>query len=96
MPAPRHLIPKNLVPNVLSFRSADARINDSPARAIFKQPEIDVVEGEGQWHAQPLNLVDDTQRLAVGRPGVEFVFDAHALNGRTGGAKNRAAMQLLR
>ena len=39
-------------------------VDDRPARTVFEQPQIDMVEREGEGHAQPLHARGDRQRLA--------------------------------
>jgi hypothetical protein len=41
------------LPQTLGLLVVDAGIDDRPAGAVVDQPEIDVVEREGQRHAQP-------------------------------------------
>jgi len=39
-------------------------VSTATSRAILEQPQIDVVEGEGQRHAQPLDAGRDDRRGA--------------------------------
>ena len=55
---------KDPFPQLLGLRHRVAGVDDRPAGAVFEQPQIDVVEREGQRHAQPVHAGGDRQRLA--------------------------------
>lgn len=44
---------KDLLPQRARGVGPQAAIDDSPAGPILEQPQIDMFEGERQWHAQP-------------------------------------------
>ena len=52
------------LPRFLGFRQGEAAIDDRPARPVVEQPQIDVVEREGQLHAQPQHAGRDRDQLA--------------------------------
>ena len=58
---------EDLLPKRGRLRAGIAAIDDGPARAVFEQPQIDVVEREGQRHPQPQDAGGD--RMKVGRSG---------------------------
>src|SRR6266702_5789502 len=43
---------------------AEARVDEREALAVGEDPEVDVVEGEGQRHADPPHALGDGNRLA--------------------------------
>jgi hypothetical protein len=55
---------ENLVPMRRRLLSGEAAIDDGPAGAVLEQPQIDVVEREGQRHAQPADPRRDRYHLA--------------------------------
>jgi hypothetical protein len=55
---------KDPSPQFLGLRHRITGVDDRPARAVFEQPQIDVVEREGQRHAQPPHPGGDRQGLA--------------------------------
>lgn len=50
---------KNLFPTRAGFIIGNAAVDDGPARAIFQQPQIDMIERKGQLHAQPKHARGD-------------------------------------
>ena len=54
---------KDSLPQLLGWRHRIAGIDDRPTRAVFEEPQIDVVEREGERHAQPVHTRGDRQGL---------------------------------
>jgi hypothetical protein len=48
---------KYLSPDVPALVRINTGIDNDPATSITEQPEVDVVEREGQWHTQPGNVI---------------------------------------
>jgi hypothetical protein len=48
----------------LDVVEVEAGVDDGPAVLFLEQPEVDVVQLEGQRHAQPAHAGRDLQRLA--------------------------------
>jgi hypothetical protein len=53
-------------PALLDRIEREAGIDDRPAGAILEQPEVDVVEREGQRHPQPVDPGRNGEDLAGG------------------------------
>jgi hypothetical protein len=65
---------EHLLPLRLRFVAGDAAVDHRPAlaavEAVAQQPEVDVVEGEGQRHAHPAHAGSDLEGGAGGRERV--------------------------
>ena len=72
---------EHALPQGAGLLAADAGIDDGPALAILQQPEVDVVQREGQRHAQPVHAVSHAhRRAALGQLAEPIVdFRLHAL-----------------
>ena len=46
---------KDLLPQLLGSRHRITGIDDGPTLPVFEQPQIDMIEREGEGHAQPLH-----------------------------------------
>ncbi len=46
-------------PQLLHLLARDPRVDQRPARAVLHEPQVDVVESEGQRHAQPVHSRSD-------------------------------------
>jgi hypothetical protein len=55
----------------------EAGIDDGPARAVFEQPEVDVVERERQRHAQPVDAGRNLEDFTGGGRGGKGVIGQH-------------------
>jgi len=60
---------KDLLPQLLGSRHRITGIDDGPTLPVFEQPQIDMIEREGEGHAQPLHAGSDCQRLTRSRRG---------------------------
>src|SRR6516162_10807395 len=60
---PVELLGKDLFPQLFCSGCCVASIDNRPTRAVFEQPKVDVVESEGQGHAQPFYPGGDCERL---------------------------------
>ena len=60
----REVVGEDLLPESLGDFATKAGIHDDPAVAVAQQPEIDVIEGKRQRHAQPVDAVGDLQQPA--------------------------------
>ena len=66
-----HRASKHLAPGLLSARVGHTAIHGGPASArtlfgffrIFKQPQVDVIQGKGQGHSNPENTWRHLKRL---------------------------------
>src|SRR5262249_10834866 len=58
---------EDLLPRLARRCEARASIHDRPRAVVLDEPQVDVVELEGQRHAQPLDTRRDRERPA--RPG---------------------------
>ncbi len=68
-------------PVLLGLVQQHAGIDDGEAVAIFQQPQVDMVELEGQRHAQPVDAGRDLNRLGgVGLALAEREFQAVGLS----------------
>ena len=67
-----------LFPEFLSRPYGNACVDDPPAIVVLEQIQIDMVQGHGQWHAQPQHPGHYLPDLA--RPGnvVKQVFEHSA------------------
>src|SRR5712691_9518559 len=63
-PAPAELGGEDLLPGRLGFRQREPGIDRGPGGPVFEQPQIDVVEREGQLHAQPQHAWRDRDDCA--------------------------------
>ena len=83
------MLGKDLLPQPGRRRAGKAAIDDRPARPVFQQPQIDVVEREGQRHAQPQHAGGDRYRLARRRRRRDRKLQhfSHAF-GKLGGISN--------
>ena len=80
---------KELLPQRGRLSPGKAAIDDRPARPVFQEPQIDVVERKGQRHAQPQNAGGDQVRLARRRRRRDRKFQhfSHAFR-KLGGISN--------
>ncbi len=72
---PRHRfaaqrLDEDALPEFPRDRRVEPAIDDRPAVTILEQPEIDVVEREGQRHAQPMNARRNLGQGPRCRPGM--------------------------
>ena len=54
----------------------DAGIDQHPAIAILNQPDIDMIEGEGQGQTYPQDTIGNRNRLRGFRDSFEWEFKA--------------------
>src|SRR6185312_3954879 len=70
---PRHrpveLVRDDMLPEALDGVAGDAGVDNGPTRAVRDQPQIDVIEREGQRHAQPAHARRDLAPAAGGGSG---------------------------
>ena len=62
------------VPGVPGGVEAVAGVDDRHTVAVLDEPQVDVVQCEGQRHANPVHAGGDRQGFADGRQGVEGIF----------------------
>ena len=60
----RAMLREDALPRVLRLGQRKPGIDRRPARPVLDQPQIDMVEREGQPHAQPLDAGGDRVDLA--------------------------------
>lgn len=63
------------VPGVAGGVQAETGVDDRDAVAVFDQPQVDVVQREGQRHANPVHAGRDLQGFAGCRQRVEGIFE---------------------
>src|SRR6185312_1784091 len=53
------LVREDVLPEAFDDVAGNARVDDGPTRAVLDQPQIDMIEREGQRHAQPAHTRRD-------------------------------------
>ena len=74
--APLELRREHALPGLAHVGETDPRVHGRPALAVLHEPEVDVIEREGQGHPQPLDAGGDDGGAAWGgrlRPGMDEV-----------------------
>ena len=58
------MLDKYLLPQRLSGSQCNTGIDNPPTVIIFKQVQVDVIKGHGQWHTQPQHARGNLLNLA--------------------------------
>ncbi len=69
---------EDLLPQGADIGQAHAGVDDGPPRAVLEQPQVDVIELEGQRHAEPRHTGRDLDRRAEGGRFSPRIVDGHA------------------
>jgi hypothetical protein len=68
---------QDLLPAVLDRIQREAGVDDHPAVVVLEQPEVDVVEREGQRHPQPVDTGRNLESLAGSGRGGKRIIGQH-------------------